>query len=254
MQLRTIRAVLFDAGHTLWDLTPDRAARLAAFEHVRTLLSERLGTAPPAAETLLDAYVAALAEANATRRQAGDLREAVLGKVIVQSLRRAGIVLPLASLAPVDELCEHYHACERTSQRPAPEAAAVLGLLKRAGLQLALVSNSLYPARCLEADLARMGLRDSFDALVFSSDVGWRKPDRRIYLEALQRLGASAQESVFVGDRLIEDIQGPRALGLRAVLTCQFRREELDGPVLPDAIIETLAALPDALASLDEDA
>ncbi len=251
MQLRTVRAVLFDAGHTLWDLVPDRAACVVAFERVRALLTEHVGITPPAAETLLDAYIAALAEANTARQQAGALREAALGEVICQSLRRAGIALRRESVALVDELCEQYHVCECTSQRPAPEARAVLGLLRRAGLRLALVSNTLYPARCLEADLARMGLRGRFDVLVFSSEVGWRKPDQRIYLEALRRLGVGAHEAVFVGDRLVEDVQGPQALGLRAVLTRQFRREKLDGSILPDAIIETLAALPDALVRLD---
>jgi HAD superfamily hydrolase (TIGR01509 family) len=251
MQLQTIRALLFDAGHTLWDLVPDRAARLAAFERVRTMLAERLGIVAPAAERLLDAYIAALAEANAARQQTGDLRELTLGEVICQSLGRAGIDLPATNAALVDELCELYHVCERTSQRPAPDAQAVLDRLQQAGLRLALVSNTLYPARCLESDLVRMGLRHVFDALVLSSGVGWRKPDQRIYLEALRRLGTDARAAVFVGDRLREDIQGPQALGMRAVLTRQFRREELDGRILPDACIETLTALPEALALLD---
>jgi HAD superfamily hydrolase (TIGR01509 family) len=243
--------VLFDAGHTLWDLVPDRAARLAAFERVRAMLTHRLGIVPPSAEMLLDAYVAALAEAHAARQQTGDLRELTLGEVISQSLSRTGIDLPATNAAWMDELCELYHVCERTSQRPAPDAQAVLGRLRQAGLRLALVSNTLYPARCLETDLARMGLHHCFDALVFSSGVGWRKPDRRIYLEALRRLGTEACAAVFVGDRLLEDIQGPQALGMRAVLTRQFRREEPDGRILPDAFIETLAALPEALARLD---
>jgi len=251
MQRQSIRAVLFDAGHTLWDLVPDRTARLAAFERVRAMLAERLGIAPPTAEMLLEEYIAALAEANAARQQTGDLCELTLGEVIGQSLRRARVDLSATNVALRDELCELYHLCERTSQRPAPDAQAVLDRLRQAGLRLALVSNTVYLARCLETDLARMGLRQFFDALIFSSGVGWRKPDWRIYQEALWRLGVSAHQAVFVGDRLVEDVQGPQLLGLRTVLTRQFRREEPGGRILPDAFIETLAALPEALAYLD---
>jgi HAD superfamily hydrolase (TIGR01509 family) len=251
MQLQRIRAVLFDAGHTLWDLVPDRAARMAAFAQVQTLLAECTGAAAPPAEVLLDAYVTVLAEMNAACRQSGDLREVALRDVIDASLRRAGAVLPPGRTALLDALCEQYHVCERTSQRPAPEAAAVLNRLQQAGLQLALVSNTIYPARALEADLVHMGLRDAFTALVFSSEVGRRKPDPRIYRTALQCLGVRAPEAVFVGDRLIEDIGGPQGLGMRAVLTRQFRREEPNGGIVPDAIIDSLGELPEILKRLD---
>jgi len=52
---------------------------------------------------------------------------------------------------------------------------------------------------------------------------------------------------VFVGDRLVDDIAGAQAVGMRAVLTRQYRSEEPDS-IAPDAVIEHITELPGVLA------
>jgi putative hydrolase of the HAD superfamily len=81
------------------------------------------------------------------------------------------------------------------------------------------------------------------DGTAFSSEVGVRKPDPRIFLATLERVGADPAEAVFVGDRLVDDVTGARALGMRTVLTHQFRQEH-DPGIVPDARIDRLADLP----------
>ena len=44
------------------------------------------------------------------------------------------------------------------------------------------------------------------------------KPDPSIFLAALQQLGVTADEAVMVGDTLEDDIEGARAVGIRAIL------------------------------------
>jgi FMN phosphatase YigB (HAD superfamily) len=89
-------------------------------------------------------------------------------------------------------------------------------------------------ADLMHADLAALGLDRFLSATVFSSELGWRKPDARIFTAALQRLGVEAEEAVFVGDRLRDDIAGARAVGMRTVLTREFR-DEIEGPDRADA-------------------
>ena len=128
---------------------------------------------------------------------------------------------------------------------------------------MGLVSNMHLQADLMRADLAALGLDRFLSATVFSSEVGWRKPDARIFTAALKRLGVEAEEAVFVGDRLRDDIAGARAVGMRTVLTREFR-DEIEGAdredarrfwpagedievLRPDRSIRGLADLPDVL-------
>jgi putative hydrolase of the HAD superfamily len=56
------------------------------------------------------------------------------------------------------------------------------------------------------------------DGVVFSSMVGRRKPAPEIYRAALNALGVAPKRVLFVGNRELEDYEGPRGLGMRAVI------------------------------------
>ncbi|MGH7705991.1 MAG: HAD family hydrolase, partial [Candidatus Dormibacteria bacterium] len=70
----------------------------------------------------------------------------------------------------------------------------------------------------MREQLERLEVAQYFDATVFSSEIGWRKPDPRIFRELLSRLGLSAAEVWFVGDEWEADIEGAEAAGMRAIL------------------------------------
>jgi putative hydrolase of the HAD superfamily len=57
---------------------------------------------------------------------------------------------------------------------------------------------------------------DVFDAMIISAEVGVAKPDARIYQIALEKLGVSASESVFVDDFQV-NVDGAHAFGMQAV-------------------------------------
>jgi putative hydrolase of the HAD superfamily len=57
-----------------------------------------------------------------------------------------------------------------------------------------------------------------FDAEVFSSSCGLRKPDPRIYRVALDELGVEPAEALFVGDGANDELAGAERVGMRAVL------------------------------------
>ena len=75
----------------------------------------------------------------------------------------------------------------------------------------------------------RWNVADAFDDVVISAEVGIAKPDPRIYRLALERLGVTAGEAVFVDD-FLENIEAARALGLHTVhfRTPDQARDELD--------------------------
>lgn len=54
---------------------------------------------------------------------------------------------------------------------------------------------------------------------------------------------------MFVGDRLLDDVAGAQGVGMRAVLTREFRQEE-GSTVRPDAVIDALVELPAVLDGL----
>jgi putative hydrolase of the HAD superfamily len=103
----------------------------------------------------------------------------------------------------------------------------------------------------MRADLEALGILGLLDATTFSSEVGTRKPDPAIFADALAKLEVDAAGAVFVGDRVLDDVGGAKAAGMRAVLTREFRQEEPTSDPMPDATIERLGELPGALASLE---
>ena len=83
--------------------------------------------------------------------------------------------------------------------------------------RLAIVSN-VHEAYLVPKHLEKMGLKDRFDAVILSVEVGWKKPHPEIYATALQALGAQPDQAVFVGDTHAADFIGPERAGIRSFL------------------------------------
>ncbi len=115
-----------------------------------------------------------------------------------------------------------------------PEVRPTLAALRAKGLRLAVLSN--WDER-LPLLLERLGLAASFEAIVCSSEVGFEKPDHRIFRRALERLGVGPEAALHVGDHRLEDVEGAVAAGMHAI---QLDRH--GGGGLPD-----LTALPDVV-------
>src|SRR5262249_2350649 len=102
---------------------------------------------------------------------------------------------------------------------------AALDALTGAGTALVLVSNA-------NLDIARAwpacDLASHFDAVVFSCELGVAKPDPRIYRAALERVGATAADTLFVGDGSDDELAGAAAAGLVPVLLDVDRSDAYD--------------------------
>jgi putative hydrolase of the HAD superfamily len=95
------------------------------------------------------------------------------------------------------------------------ETMEVLTLLKARGKRIGLVSN----ASTMEvAAWDRSPIAQLFDSTVFSCDVGYVKPDRRIYETCIDHLGVVPEECVFVGDGGSEELEGARDIGMVTIM------------------------------------
>ncbi len=96
----------------------------------------------------------------------------------------------------------------------------ILAALRERSIQTAIVSNTPWgsPAALWREEMARLALAEAVDTLVFCPDCGWRKPARPIFDLALQKLGATPGQCLFIGDDPRWDIVGPQALGIDAAL------------------------------------
>ena len=101
------------------------------------------------------------------------------------------------------------------SARPAVAGAHDLLAALRARVRIAVVSNNLLAEQ--QQKMSQCGLTPLVDALIVSEDVGFTKPDRRIFAIALERLGLQPEDAVMVGDSWPADIVGARQAGIAAV-------------------------------------
>jgi HAD superfamily hydrolase (TIGR01458 family) len=72
------------------------------------------------------------------------------------------------------------------------------------------------------------------------------KPAREFFHAAVEKLGASAAETVMIGDDIHTDVAGAQAAGLTGVLvrTGKFRPRDLEQEVRPDSVLDSVADLP----------
>jgi HAD superfamily hydrolase (TIGR01458 family) len=75
------------------------------------------------------------------------------------------------------------------------------------------------------------------------------KPSPICYRMALEDLGVPPEQAAGVGDRVESDVAGGQSVGMRTVLlrTGHFRPQDLEGPIRPDLVLDSLAGLPGAL-------
>jgi FMN phosphatase YigB (HAD superfamily) len=119
-----------------------------------------------------------------------------------------------------------------------------LKLLRKASdnFKVGLVSNFTY-APAIYASLRKLQINSYFNAVVVSEDVGWRKPHRTIFDQALQMLHAKPEEAVFVGDSPKEDMEGAKNAGMRTVFVCSGLNTSSDlekHGVKPDLVVSSL--------------
>lgn len=195
----SLRAVLFDAGNTLVHLDYPRLA----------LRVGRATGVPLTAERLL----ARSGEA-AMRMERGDGTDRERASHYLEQLfLLAGV--PAAQTDLVRDTLLALHREQHLWSGVDPGTGPALDRLLRAGLRLAVVSNS--DGRADEA-LVAADLRGRFEFVVDSQLVGFEKPDPRIFEFAFERLALDRREVLYVGDLYEVDVVGARRAGMDVIL------------------------------------
>ena len=198
--LTGIKAVSFDADGTLWDF--DKVMR----HSLRQTLLE-LRSIDPEAESALN-----IEKLIRTREQVfGELKSTMIN---LEKIRFEGFKRSLRDIGrPDDELALHlnevYLKHRYGNIELFPDVLPTLNALRQR-YTIGLVSNgNSYPERC--------GLANVFHFVVFATQCGAWKPDRRIFLTAVEKAGCSIQELLHVGDSQQEDIMGATAAGIKSI-------------------------------------
>jgi putative hydrolase of the HAD superfamily len=244
-----LRAVLFDFGHTLVDFHRTQDALLDAYEQVRGRIEAALNVDAPEVGHLIDRVANEVDRLVAVSYAEGRLEELDIVQVFDEVLLTTlGLTVPPDVVSHIVAL---DHSAYSKTLTVSKETLDTLARLKKRGLALGLVSNvALLPA-LMRADLEALGIMPYLDATAFSSEVGTRKPDPRIFRRVLEELDVKPREAAFVGDRLRDDVAGAQGVGMRGVLTREFRREPDVEGIRPDAVIERFPELPEALDRLE---
>lgn len=198
-----VRAILFDAGHTLLELDYRRfTEQLIARGH--RVDASAVVAAERGARMRLDAE-------RATPAGAGRTGE---GRYVRYLLDALGIG-DEAERRAIAEWRRGFNAPIGLCHQADPEAAEALAGARARGWTVGVISNSNGSvARALEI----AGLSKHLGFVIDSSVVGVSKPDPRIFALGLEAAGAAPAEAVYVGDSYFVDVIGARRAGLGAVL------------------------------------
>lgn len=244
--VRQTDIVLFDVGHTL--VHSDRRHARAVVREVASAVHRQvrtLGFAPPPIERYLRAakwsFLAAAVRSLTMRR------EVRIMEVMQRSHARMGIDLDMDATR---ELATQGAIAIWNLFHVDPDARAMLSELSGRGYRLGLISNTWLPGPIFDGYLQHEGLLDYFPVRVYSSEVGYMKPDRRIFDIALRALQAAPGQCIFVGDRMDNDIRGAARIGMQTIhVAHRPRRFWQYGR--PDRAVQRLSEIPDVLSSLE---
>jgi putative hydrolase of the HAD superfamily len=159
-----------------------------------------------------------------SRNLQDDGREIRLGDRLRAVLRGRGSLGPTAVEALATRMVEVFERDYPSTLRETPGAREMLAAWQ-GKLRMAVVSNFFLPG-WPERVLRRFDLFEPFEFVLDSATLGVRKPGPGIFLEALRHAALGPGDrgrALFVGDHPRNDVEAPRALGLRALLLPRTR-------------------------------
>ena len=163
--------------------------------------------------------------------------------------RRYGVELEDAQW---EKLVQLWYEPLKKLGRPESDIVGTLSNLKAAGLKLGIVSNTFVHRCCLEPHLAEFGMLEFFDAILFSYEFPFRKPDPRILIKAADALGVRLPNAMYVGDRIDNDIKPALFLDMTPVLKTAYTNANKKTPKNTRRI-NHLSELPALIEKLNED-
>lgn len=193
--------IFFDLDHTLWDFKSNSRATLLE-------LHEELGLAALGVEDTGE-FIATYEEIN--EHLWGRLGQGGMGKEVLRVLRFRNTLLHFG--VREDRLSRRLGELylERCPQRTAlmPGAIELLQALQ-GDHRMHIITNGFHEVQ--QVKLEQSGLLPMLDIVLTSEQAGCRKPDPRIFMQAMAKAGARVEESLMVGDSITADMAGARGV------------------------------------------
>lgn len=169
------------------------------------------------------------------------------GRLDLQTARTEVVRLALKDLGMPDEglalrIGGVYHDRREECLEIFPDALETLRWLRGRGCKLALLTNGNgAPQR---RKIETFGLAPFFDSILIEGEVGFGKPDRRVYELALERLSVSPADVWMAGDNLEWDVVQPQRLGIFSIwIHPSGNGHSQSGSVRPDRIVRSISEL-----------
>jgi putative hydrolase of the HAD superfamily len=169
------------------------------------------------------------------------------GRLQLEAARREVVRLALADLGIDDtELAccigDGYSHRRDIGMEALPDAIDTVRWLRDSGRRLALLTNGAGDAQ--RKKITRFELGGLFDAILVEGELGFGKPDARVYHRALSALDVKPSDAWMVGDNLEWDVAAPQALGMTGVwIDARGRGLPEHSPIEPNYIVRSLADL-----------
>lgn len=216
-----VDAVAFDLDGTLIDT-------LDIYCRVLNIALERLGLQPAAKEVIVDAAKEG---------------EFAWNRVLPRGLGAHAEELVQGAREIIEDL---YKDALHEEAELIPGTSEILKKISGMGLKMALVTSTPMRYLMIKLDpLRRAGVDGLFHLFITSDDAPKKKPAPDPLIVCARKLGVTPGRSVYVGDSRV-DIRAGKAAGMKTagVLTGMEDREALEREG-PDAIIDSVAGLPD---------
>ena len=161
-------------------------------------------------------------------------------------------VFAQAGIAHTEQMLAAFHAWWEPHTLLDPDAVGLFTALHERGIKVGVLSNTIWPRSVHEQIFVRDEVAHLIDGAVYTSEIPWTKPHPEAFRSALAAVEVDDPAgTVFVGDRLFDDIYGAAAVGMRTVhIPHSAIPAEQHGPVVgtPDAVVQRLG---DVLAVVD---
>lgn len=142
-----------------------------------------------------------------------------------------------------DAIGDEMTARKERGVRPFEGAVSSLLGLRERGHQLGLLTNG--SGEFQRSKLERLDLERYFDVILIEGELGFGKPDARVFRRALEHFAVQPRDACMVGDNLHADVRGAQSLGIQGIWHDGDRLGRVpDGvDVVPDRIVSRVSEL-----------
>jgi len=193
-------------------------------------------------DVFLNAYTAVIEEINDARERLGI--EITCLERFERTLDRIEIADPERHKLAEELRSAHMAGVRRITSAPAPRVDAIRRIAPH--YRLGLLSN-FDDTETGYGVMDDTGVRNLFEAIIISAEVGLRKPNPLIFERMLEKMDLPAGDILFVGDTAHHDVAGSKAIGMSAAWINRHSARMPEGLPSPDIEIRDLAELPPVL-------